>query len=239
MRGLGAAVGMIVTADLMLSLDNVMALAAVAQGQWLFLLAGLMLSIPLLMYGSLLISRLLGRYPVWVPAGSMLLGWLAGQLLVSDPLSVDWVGQQAPALTVVLPLLCALYAPLQARIIRRQRVGLTPPPPLGWLAGLGLCALGGAASTELVTVAPSDAAMPAPSVEPAAPQADPVAEPAPVPAAEPVRTKTKPRQDNRLPRHWQWLIALVAVVGVLAVGWIVLHLLSQGVLPTPDRPPQS
>ncbi|MBV8049166.1 MAG: TerC family protein [Paludibacterium sp.] len=240
-QALGGAVMMIVGADLMLSLDNVIALAAVAQGQWGYLLAGLALSVPLLMYGSLFIGRQLRHYPILVPAGSVLLGWLAGQLIVSDPIVADWVAAQVPALSVVAPLLCAIYAPLQARIVCRQRVLLTAPPALGWFDGMGLRLAGAARLTETSAEAlPLGEAPPAPAAEPivtAAPMVVPaVVHEAPVERRAP--RSAKPRQDNRLPRHWRWLIGVVAVVGLVAVGWIVLHLLSQGVLPAPEHPPQ-
>ncbi|MEO9386735.1 TerC family protein [Chromobacterium phragmitis] len=90
------AVMLVVGADLALSLDNVVALAAAAQGSVMFLLLGLALSVPLLMYGSLLLSKLMDDYPLLIPAGAAVLGWLAGGLAASDALWGDWVASQAP-----------------------------------------------------------------------------------------------------------------------------------------------
>lgn len=135
-RQLWSAVSVVVMADLVLSLDNVVALAAAAQGSVLYLILGLLFSVPLLMYGSLLIARLLNDYPLLLPLGASLLAWVAGQLAVSDPLVLDWVSTQAPALQVVVPLLCVVFVLVESRIIRQRAPALTPPPPLGWLDGL-------------------------------------------------------------------------------------------------------
>ncbi|WP_159879186.1 YjbE family putative metal transport protein [Aquitalea denitrificans] len=135
-RQLWSAVSVVVMADLVLSLDNVVALAAAAQGSVLYLILGLLFSVPLLMYGSLLIARLLNDYPLLLPLGASLLAWVAGQLAVSDPLLADWVNTQAPALQVVVPLLCVVFVLVESRIIRQRAPALTPPPPLGWLDGL-------------------------------------------------------------------------------------------------------
>ena len=168
-RQLWSAVSVVVMADLVLSLDNVVALAAAAQGSVLYLILGLLFSVPLLMYGSLLIARLLNDYPLLLPLGASLLAWVAGQLAVSDPLVLDWVNTQAPALQVVVPLLCVVFVLVESRIIRERAAGLTPPPPLGWLAGLTgrLARIGEAGSVAETTV--QAAALPSLAESPAAP----------------------------------------------------------------------
>ncbi|WP_347928764.1 YjbE family putative metal transport protein [Pseudomonas helvetica] len=124
---LGSAVVTVLTADLIMSMDNVVGLAAVAQGSVFYLVLGLLLSVPLLMFGSLQITRLLQRQPVLVSFGAALLGYVAGDIAVSDPVVVGWVNSQSPALNQVVPLLCAVYVVLQARIILRQRARLPKP----------------------------------------------------------------------------------------------------------------
>jgi YjbE family integral membrane protein len=127
----GSAIGIIVVADLVMSLDNVVALAAVAQDNGWALALGLLASVPLLMVGSWWVASLLGRYPALVTWGAALLGWLAGDIAISDPMYADWVGQQSPALRVLLPLACAVYVVLQGRIMSRGRaaaLALRPPP---------------------------------------------------------------------------------------------------------------
>jgi YjbE family integral membrane protein len=79
------AVAIIVIADLVMSLDNVIAIAAIAQGNLLLLIIGLAVSIPLIMVGAVLITVLLDRFPVLIWAGSALLGWVAGSVMATDP----------------------------------------------------------------------------------------------------------------------------------------------------------
>lgn len=124
---LGGAVLTVLTADLIMSLDNVVGLAAVARGSVFYLLLGLLLSVPLLMFGSVQIGRLLQRYPLLVSVGAALLGYVAGDIAVGDPLVVGWVNTQSPALNQVVPLLCAVFVLGQARIIRRQRGRVRKP----------------------------------------------------------------------------------------------------------------
>ena len=79
------AVGTIAVADAAMSLDNVIAIAAVSKGNpWLFGF-GLALSIPLIMVGSTLIMKMIERFPIIVWAGAALLGWIAGQMIAHDP----------------------------------------------------------------------------------------------------------------------------------------------------------
>ena len=129
-----SAVVLVVLADLVMSLDNVVALAAVAKGSILVLAFGLILSIPLLMYGSLFVAVLLRRYPILISAGGMLLGWVAGDIAATDPAVAHWVNSEAPALTVALPLLGAVFVLLESRIIEAERqppaaIPAIPPPP--------------------------------------------------------------------------------------------------------------
>ncbi len=79
------AVGTVAVADLVMSLDNVVAIAAVAKGSWLLLTLGLAISIPLIIVGAALITALFVRFPVLVWLGAALLGWIAGELMISDP----------------------------------------------------------------------------------------------------------------------------------------------------------
>lgn len=118
---LWAAVMLIVIADLIMSLDNVVAVAAVAQGRLFFLALGLGFSIPLLMWGSSFVAVLFRRYPRVITGGGALLGWAAGDLGVSDPVVAPWVGTQAPALMVAIPLLAAIFVVLESRIIDGER----------------------------------------------------------------------------------------------------------------------
>jgi YjbE family integral membrane protein len=79
------AVKIVVVADIVMSLDNVIAVAAAAKGSYVLLGLGLAVSIPLVIAGAALIMTLLERFPVLVWAGAALLGWIAGELLGGDP----------------------------------------------------------------------------------------------------------------------------------------------------------
>jgi predicted tellurium resistance membrane protein TerC len=74
-----------VIADIIMSLDNVIAVAAAASGQISLLILGLAISIPMIIAGAALIMLILDRFPVLVWLGAMLLGWIAGDVIVSDP----------------------------------------------------------------------------------------------------------------------------------------------------------
>ncbi len=83
------AVGTVAVADIVMSLDNVVAIAAVAKGSWTLLTIGLAISIPLIVVGAALITALFVRYPLLVWAGAGLLGWIAGDLMITDPVIVE------------------------------------------------------------------------------------------------------------------------------------------------------
>jgi YjbE family integral membrane protein len=84
-----AAIKTIIVADLVMSVDNVIAIAGAAQNagehQMLLVVLGLLISIPIIVWGSQLVIKLMARFPMIIVAGGMLLGWIAGGMLVSDP----------------------------------------------------------------------------------------------------------------------------------------------------------
>jgi len=84
---LGAAILTIAIADASMSLDNVMAIAALSHGQMALMAFGVILSIPLVIAGSAVISMIIGRFPILTWAGAALLGWVAGGIIASDPWS--------------------------------------------------------------------------------------------------------------------------------------------------------
>ncbi|ANN78581.1 TerC family protein [Bordetella flabilis] len=80
-----AAIRTIMIADLVMSLDNVVAVAAAAMGDTTLLIIGLAISIPLVIFGSTLLLKVIERFPIIVWVGAALLGFIAGELLVGDP----------------------------------------------------------------------------------------------------------------------------------------------------------
>jgi YjbE family integral membrane protein len=84
------AIKTILIADLVMSLDNVIAVAAVAKGSMVLLVLGLLISIPLVVYGATVLMKLMDRFPVIVTVGAALIGFVAGEMLVTDPVVIDW-----------------------------------------------------------------------------------------------------------------------------------------------------
>ncbi len=80
-----SAIKTILVADLVMSLDNVIAVAAAAGGSVLLLILGLAISIPLVIFGATLLLKLMERFPVIITIGGALIGWVAGEMLVTDP----------------------------------------------------------------------------------------------------------------------------------------------------------
>ena len=84
-----AAIKTIIVADLVMSVDNVIAIAGAAQNagehSMLLVVLGLLISIPIIVWGSQLVIKLMERFPIIITAGGMLLGWIAGGMLVTDP----------------------------------------------------------------------------------------------------------------------------------------------------------
>lgn len=79
------AIRTILIADAVMSLDNVVAISAAAHGSTLLIVLGLLISIPLIVLGSQVVLRVLNRVPMLVVLGGGLLGWVAGEIIVSDP----------------------------------------------------------------------------------------------------------------------------------------------------------
>ncbi|ODA39675.1 Membrane protein TerC [Desulfosporosinus sp. BG] len=108
---LWGAVQTIIVADLVMSLDNVVAIAGVANGNMILIIIGLVMSIPIVIWGSKLISLLMKRWPITIIIGAGILGWTAGEMAISDkkiePLlsSFNWTSWIIPlafAVTVIL-----------------------------------------------------------------------------------------------------------------------------------------
>jgi YjbE family integral membrane protein len=122
-----AAVRTILLADLVMSLDNVIAVAAAAQGSMVLLVLGLAISIPLVIFGSTLMIRLMERFPIIVVIGAALIGWVGGETMVND---VVLHGELAfnPALHYAASAVGALLVVVVGRWLqqRRRRAAHTP-----------------------------------------------------------------------------------------------------------------
>ena len=103
------AVRIVVIADAVMSLDNVIAVAAAAKGNTVLLVAGLIISVPLVVYGATLLMKLIERFPPIVVLGAALIGYIAGEVAVTDPViepalhaGADWLHWAAPVVTTIL-----------------------------------------------------------------------------------------------------------------------------------------
>lgn len=115
------AVRTIVIADAVMSLDNVVAIAAAAKGHPELFIFGLLLSIPLIIAGSNLLMGLLTRYPFLVWMGAALLGWIAGEMIVSDPFVAPRLGEAlASALHYPAAILGALIVLVVGFLLARN-----------------------------------------------------------------------------------------------------------------------
>jgi predicted tellurium resistance membrane protein TerC len=131
--GLLAAIRTILFADLVMSLDNVLAVAAAAQGDTVLLGIGLAISIPLIVFGSTLLIKVMDRLPVIIVLGAALLGYLAGEMLLDDPVVVARFGpldehadEMAGAIGAVIVVAVGLL--LQRAKRRAERVALESAP---------------------------------------------------------------------------------------------------------------
>lgn len=121
-----SAIRTILLADLVMSLDNVIAVAAAAKGSILLLILGLAISIPLVIFGSTIILRLMDRFPLIITLGAALLGFVAGEMVVTEPLIGPWIESQAPWLGEVVPVALAVLVVVTGRWLARRRAAKVP-----------------------------------------------------------------------------------------------------------------
>ena len=86
-----------------MSLDNVVAVAAAAKGRGPLIIFGLVISVPIVIVGSQIIMKLIERFPVVVLAGGGLLGYIAGEMAVEDPVIQPWIAANAASLASLAP----------------------------------------------------------------------------------------------------------------------------------------
>lgn len=92
-ENLWRAVRIVAIADIVMSLDNVIAIAAAARGDMVLIIFGLAVSIPMIVAGAALLTALLTRFPILVWAGAALLGWIAGEIMIEDPGVMRYIGE--------------------------------------------------------------------------------------------------------------------------------------------------
>jgi YjbE family integral membrane protein len=119
---LAAAIKTILLADLVMSLDNVIAVAAAAKGSTVLLIIGLAISIPLVIFASRLLLTLMDRFPIIITGGAALLGWVAGDMAVTDPIDRPWVDAQAAFLHWGAPLIGAVSVVVVGRWLAARKL---------------------------------------------------------------------------------------------------------------------
>jgi nucleotide-binding universal stress UspA family protein len=125
---MAAAIKTILLADLVMSLDNVIAVAAAAKGNTLLLVVGLAISIPLVVFASRLLLTLMDRYPVIITLGAALLGWVAGEMAIGDPIVKGWVDSQASFLHYAGPAAGAVGVILGGRWLAARALAARAAP---------------------------------------------------------------------------------------------------------------
>jgi len=118
---LWGAVKTILIADLIMSTDNVIAVAAAAKGSILLLVLGLVISIPLVIFGATLLMVLMERYPIIITLGAAVLGWTAGEMGVTDPAVADWVKANAHWLDWIAPVVGAVLVVVVGKALARRK----------------------------------------------------------------------------------------------------------------------
>ena len=121
------AIGVIILADVVMSLDNVIAIAAAARGDLVLVIFGLLLSIPLVVWGSGLLARLMNRFPLIVWLGGGVLGFVAVDLILRDGWVVNFLGARLAAAHRSAPYVCGAAVAALGWWWREKRGRLRPP----------------------------------------------------------------------------------------------------------------
>jgi YjbE family integral membrane protein len=120
---LWAAIKTILIADLVMSLDNVIGVAAAAKGSITLLVLGLAISIPIVIFGATMLMKLMHRFPVIITIGAALLGWVAGDMAATDPVVKDWVDANAAWLHWAAPAAGALFVVVLGKWLAARSAG--------------------------------------------------------------------------------------------------------------------
>jgi YjbE family integral membrane protein len=121
------AIKTIIVADAVMSLDNVIAIAGAAKDEISLVIFGLVISVPIIVWGSQLVMRVMDRYPVTIAIGAGLLGWIAGDMAVTDVVTKEWVDVNANFLHWIAPAAMAIVVIAAGKTLAaRKRVEARP-----------------------------------------------------------------------------------------------------------------
>ena len=131
---LWGAVKTVIIADFVMSLDNVIAIAGAAEGagdhQMPLVIFGLVISIPIIVWGSQLVIKLMDRFPVVITLGGMLLGWIAGQMIVTDPVLKTWAEAHGAWLHYGASVVGALFVLVVGKWLAQRAQARRAPVPV-------------------------------------------------------------------------------------------------------------
>jgi YjbE family integral membrane protein len=214
-RDLWAAATAIVVADAVMSLDNVVALAAIARGNFWLLAAGVVVSIPVLAYGGLILSAALRAAPWLIKLGAALLGWIAGDMAVTDPLVGGWIAVNAPALAAIAPALGAIFVFFAGPSARRPAAAAPVARPSLVLEAAKPAAATASARPRPKLVAAEAASAKPFAAEPKRLQSEP---PEPEGRSEPKRAGLSP--EDRFAVIGVLVLALIAGIVLMLVSYL-------------------
>ena len=135
---LWGAIKTIIIADFVMSLDNVIGVAGAAKGNFGLLIFGLLISIPMIVWSSQLILKLMDRYPVIIVMGGALLGFVAGEMLMTDTVVTNWAEAQPHWVHWIVPAMGGLLVGSCRQVVRCAPSG----GKKSWLSGDYCCKSG-------------------------------------------------------------------------------------------------
>lgn len=115
------AIGIILAADFIMSLDNVVAVASVAEGNYVLMAIGIALSIPLIIWCSQLVLKIMNRFPILVYIGSGILGYTAGKMLAEAPLIAKYLPTEDHWFLLVFSVVCAVLVILCGWLLKKRK----------------------------------------------------------------------------------------------------------------------
>jgi YjbE family integral membrane protein len=129
-----AAIKTVVVADAVMSLDNVIAVAAAAHGNLLLVVFGILVSIPVVVWGSQLVLKLMDRYPIVISGGGALLGWIGGGMILGDPALPADLAVSMPYATYALAAAGALVVVAFGKLLAARSQAARGAAPVDLLA---------------------------------------------------------------------------------------------------------
>lgn len=121
------AIKTIIVADAVMSVDNVIAIAGAAKDEIGLVIFGLVISVPIIVWGSQFVMKVMDRYPVTIALGAALLGWIAGDMAVTDVVTKAWVSAHAGYLHWAAPAAAALFVVASGKFLAARQPIRTRP----------------------------------------------------------------------------------------------------------------